>query len=144
MGRQGSGDVKRVTGVAWLSSARVVRCLVHSFNERNPFGELFQRNTLSTLPVIYWRKERITSSHHDPYGLGYTRVTMAVTKGSNGESRSKSKKAVCQEVDCQRNRRKGKGVNKVHEDMYGGNSDGRQPLAKLPGADQGKTKEGGR
>jgi hypothetical protein len=24
------------TGVAWLSSARVVKCLVKSFNERNP------------------------------------------------------------------------------------------------------------
>ena len=26
-----------LTGVAWLSSARVVKCLVKSFNERNPF-----------------------------------------------------------------------------------------------------------
>lgn len=25
------------TGIAWLSSARVVRCLVKSFNERNPY-----------------------------------------------------------------------------------------------------------
>ncbi len=25
------------TGVAWLSSARVVRCKVKSFNERNPY-----------------------------------------------------------------------------------------------------------
>ena len=30
-----------VTGVAWLSSARVVRCLVSSFNERNPLEKLF-------------------------------------------------------------------------------------------------------
>ena len=29
-----------LTGVAWLSSARVVRCLVKSFNERNPFEML--------------------------------------------------------------------------------------------------------
>jgi hypothetical protein len=29
-----------VTGVAWLSSARVVRCLVSSFNERNPLEKL--------------------------------------------------------------------------------------------------------
>ena len=29
------------TGVAWLSSARVVRCLVRSFNERNPSEKLF-------------------------------------------------------------------------------------------------------
>jgi hypothetical protein len=25
----------------------------------------------------------MTSSHHGPYGLGYTRATMAVTMGSN-------------------------------------------------------------
>ena len=29
-------EVTRVTGGAWLSSARVVRCLVKSNNERNP------------------------------------------------------------------------------------------------------------
>ena len=29
-----------VTGGAWLSSARVVRCLVKSSNERNPYGQL--------------------------------------------------------------------------------------------------------
>ena len=29
-----------VTGGAWLSSARVVRCLVKSNNERNPFPKL--------------------------------------------------------------------------------------------------------
>ena len=33
---------KPVTGVAWLSSARVVRCLVRSFNERNPHEKLFR------------------------------------------------------------------------------------------------------
>ena len=30
----------RVTGAAWLSSVRAVRCLVKSTNERNPFGQL--------------------------------------------------------------------------------------------------------
>ena len=30
----------RETGGAWLSSARVVRCLVKSNNERNPYGQL--------------------------------------------------------------------------------------------------------
>jgi hypothetical protein len=29
-----------VTGVAWLSSARVVRCMVKSSNERNPYPYL--------------------------------------------------------------------------------------------------------
>ena len=32
----GVGSAGRCTGAAWLSSARVVRCLVKSSNERNP------------------------------------------------------------------------------------------------------------
>jgi hypothetical protein len=32
------------TGVAWLSSARVVRCWVKSRNERNPYLYLLTRN----------------------------------------------------------------------------------------------------
>ena len=32
------------TGVAWLSSARVVRCRVKSLNERNPCRQLPTRN----------------------------------------------------------------------------------------------------
>ena len=55
--------------------------------------------TASKLPVIYRRKVRITSSRHDPYGLGYTRVTMATTKGSNGANRSGSQKS-CPSSDC--------------------------------------------
>ena len=35
----------------------------------------------------------MTSSHHALYVLGYTRATMACTKGSEGVSRSKSQKA---------------------------------------------------
>ncbi len=31
------GSAGEVTGAAWLSSARVVRCLVKSSNERNPY-----------------------------------------------------------------------------------------------------------
>eukprot|EP01018_Ginkgo_biloba_P027140 Gb_25934 [translate_table: standard] len=46
------------TGGAWLSSSHVVR-----------------------LPVISWRKVRMTSSHHAPYALGNTRDIMAGTKG---------------------------------------------------------------
>ena len=53
---------------------------------------LIYLTTLFILPVIYWRKGRITSSRHDPYGLGYTRVTMVVTKGGNDASRSESLK----------------------------------------------------
>ena len=59
------------------SLSRIV-CLMR--RERGP--------TVSKLPMIYRRKVRMTSSRHDPYGLGYTRVTMAVTKGSNDANRS--------------------------------------------------------
>ena len=34
----------------------------------------------------------MTSNHHAPYDLGYTRATMAETKGSEGAIRSKSQK----------------------------------------------------
>jgi hypothetical protein len=34
----------------------------------------------------------MTSSHHGPYGLGYTRATMASTKRRNPARRSKSQK----------------------------------------------------
>jgi len=37
-------------------------------------------------------KERMTLSPHDPYELGYTRATMAITMGRNDASRSKSLK----------------------------------------------------
>ena len=34
----------------------------------------------------------MTSNHHAPYGLGYTRATMAQTEGREGVSRSESQK----------------------------------------------------
>ena len=40
----GVGSAGRCTGAAWLSSARVVRCLVKSSNERNPCVLLPARN----------------------------------------------------------------------------------------------------
>ena len=33
--------------------------------------------TLMRLPGITWRKVGMTSNHHAPYDLGYTRATMA-------------------------------------------------------------------
>lgn len=39
-------------------------------------------------------KARMTSSHYDPYGLGDTCATEANTKGSDGVTRSKTKKIV--------------------------------------------------
>ena len=84
------------TGAAWLSSARVVRCWVKSRNERNPRLQLpsVRLGTLKELPVISRRKVGMTSSPHGPYGLGYTRATMAVTAGSNIARLSKSRKTV--------------------------------------------------
>ena len=35
----------------------------------------------------------MTSNHHAPYDLGYTRATMAITKGSQGVIRSKPQKS---------------------------------------------------
>ena len=83
-----------MTGVAWLSSARVVRCWVKSRNERNPYPYLpaLRVGTLRRLPVTNRRKERMMSSHHGPYGLGYTRATMGSTEGRKPARGSKSQK----------------------------------------------------
>ena len=67
------------TGVAWLSSARAVRCSIKLGNECNPYPML----------NIHWRlrrdfatrREGRTSSQHDPYTLGYTHPTMAKNNG---------------------------------------------------------------
>ena len=69
-----------VTGGAWLSSARVVRCWVKSRNERNPYGQLLRKRTLARLPLTKRRKVGMTSNHHALYDLGYTRTTMAFNK----------------------------------------------------------------
>ena len=78
------GSAGSHTGVAWLSSARVVRCWVKSRNERNPHLQLpsVRPGTLKKLPVTSRRKVGMTSSHHGPYGPGYTRATMVTTEGS--------------------------------------------------------------
>ena len=83
-----------VSGAAWLSSARVVRCWVKSRNERNPCHQLpaVRLGTLMRLPVLNRRKVGMTSSHHGPYVQGYTRATMAHTKRRNAARRSKSQK----------------------------------------------------
>ncbi len=84
------------TGVAWLSSARVVRCWVKSRNERNPHPYLpaVRPGTIRKLPVINRRKVGTMSSHHGPYGLGYTRATMVLTEGCNTATWSKSSKGI--------------------------------------------------
>ena len=45
------------------------------------------------LPGTTRRKVGTTSNHHAPYVLGYTRATMAVTKGSDAVTQSKSHKS---------------------------------------------------
>ena len=49
--------------------------------------------TLERLPVTNRRKVGTTSSHHGPYAQGYTRATMAGTKGCNAAKWSESQKA---------------------------------------------------
>jgi hypothetical protein len=49
--------------------------------------------TLGGLPVINRRKAGTTSSHHGPYGQGYTRATMAGTEGCELAKVSQSQKA---------------------------------------------------
>ncbi len=48
--------------------------------------------TLRRLPVTNRRKVGMTSSHHGPYGLGYTRATMAGTEGREPARGSQSHK----------------------------------------------------
>jgi hypothetical protein len=69
-------------GVAWPSSARVVRCWVKSRNERNPYPYLpasYVGNYKETANDVSWRKAGMMSGQHGPYGLGYTRATMVIT-----------------------------------------------------------------
>lgn len=44
--------------------------------------------------MIYKMKVGMTSSRHDPYKLGYTRVTIVTTKGNKNVSWSKSLKVI--------------------------------------------------
>ena len=66
-----------------MSSARVVRCWVKSRNERNPYLMLpaLRVGTHERLPQTMRRKAGMTSNHHAPYDLGYTRTTMDVNRG---------------------------------------------------------------
>jgi len=66
------------TGVAWLSSARAVRCSVKSGNERNPYGVLYHSHGTASATR---RKVGTKSSHHGLDALGHTRATMATTTG---------------------------------------------------------------
>ena len=84
-----SGDLlrDRCTDVAWLSSARAVRCWVKSRNERNPRGQLC---FLTRLPEELRRKVGMTSSPHGSYAQGYTHATMAPAMGCHPARGSES------------------------------------------------------
>ena len=56
-----------MTDPAWPSSARVVRCLVKSINERNPYRQLYFSG--ETAPVT-GRKEGMMSGQYWSYVLG--------------------------------------------------------------------------
>ncbi len=83
------------TGAAWLSSARVVKCWVSPATSATLVFSCHQvmLGTLERLPVTNRRKVGTTSSHHGPYAQGYTRATMAGTKGCNAAKWSESQKA---------------------------------------------------
>ena len=49
--------------------------------------------------AISHRKARMTSGTHGPYGLGYTCVTMVITKGSNIAILSKSQKIILVQIN---------------------------------------------
>src|SRR6267154_1901985 len=74
------------TGAAWLSSARVVRCWVKSRNERNPHLQLPTGRAGHSGETAGDKPEEGGDDvkSHGPYGLGYTRATMAVTAGGDG------------------------------------------------------------
>ena len=88
-----------MTGGAWLSSARVVRCWVKSRNERNPYGQLLRKRTLARLPLTKRRKVGTTSNHHAPYDLGYTRTTMDVNRGKQNSDMEQTPKSILSS-DC--------------------------------------------
>ena len=87
-----------VTGGAWLSSARVVRCWVKSRNERNPYLMLpaLWVGTHERLPQTMRRKAGMTSNHHAPYDLGYTRTTMGVNRRKRDREMEQTRETLSQ------------------------------------------------
>ena len=79
-------------GSAWPSSARAVRCLVKSSNERDLYPQLLTssyaiEHIVGTAPERE-RKVQATVGLYAPNLLGYTRATMVMTIGCNSERRS--------------------------------------------------------
>src|SRR5258708_6719658 len=88
------------TGAAWLSSARLGGGGGKSRKGRTLLvqGGAVGAGTMKKPPVTSRRKAGMTSSPHGPYGLGYTRATMAVTVGSRAAMPSQSQKAVSVQI----------------------------------------------
>ncbi len=83
-----------LTGAAWLSSARVVRCRVKSHNERNPCLQLPTRNGGDSGETAGVKPEEGGDDVKSSWPLCpvCTRATMAYTKGRNCASMSKTQK----------------------------------------------------
>ena len=81
-----------------MSSARVVRCWVKSRNERNPYLMLpaLRVGTHERLPQTMRRKAGMTSNHHAPYDLGYTRTTMGVNRRKRNREVEQNSKTTSQ------------------------------------------------
>ena len=79
-------------GSAWPSSARAVRCLVKSSNERDLYLQLLTSSNAieHIVGTAFERKRKVqaTVGLYAPNPLGYTRATMVVTMGCNSERRS--------------------------------------------------------
>ncbi len=87
-----------LSGGAWPSSARAVKCPVKSGNERDPRPYLLLifcggLGTIRRLPRATRRKVWATVGPYAPNPLGYTRDSMVGTKGCDSERRSKSPKS---------------------------------------------------
>lgn len=80
---------KPASGGAWLSSTRVLICLVKSLNECNPiiyFTSMIEPRLVILLVIRFTTSLRldaggIRSSRYALYGLGYPYDTMAFTIG---------------------------------------------------------------
>lgn len=72
--------VCKITGVAWLSAVRVVRCQVESANERNPYKKYLSVIILLFLFAFNKKHFGNTISLHDPYGVWATDVLLEPNK----------------------------------------------------------------
>ncbi len=76
-----SGNAVSRCCMAVVSSCREMLGLVPQRAQPLPLVAIIKLGTLEGLPVLNRRKVGMTSSPHGPYVRGYTRATMADTKG---------------------------------------------------------------